>query len=159
MSDPEYDVVIVGAGVTGAMVAKTLVDKGGSKIQKVLILEAGRDTGKTAAGYRSYLDYFYQQTAKVPNAPYPLNADAPTASVLDLKKNPVSYPVDSNLVQFGPMQFLSDYAMAEGGTTLHWLGTTPRMLPNDFNMRTVYGQGVDWPIDYRDLRPYYERAE
>jgi choline dehydrogenase-like flavoprotein len=159
MSDLEYDVVIVGAGITGAMVAKTLIDKGGDKVQRVLILEAGRDTGYSAEGYRSYIDNFYQQTAKVPNSPYPLNDDAPTASVLNLKQNPVKYPINSSLVQYGPMQFLSDYAKAQGGTTLHWLGTTPRMLPNDFNMNTVYGQGIDWPIDYKDLRPYYERAE
>ena len=33
------------------------------------------------------------------------------------------------------------------------------MLPNDFNLKTKYGHGVDWPIEYSDLKPYYERAE
>ena len=43
MSEAEYDVVIVGAGVTGALVAKTLVDKGGDRIQKILILDGSPD--------------------------------------------------------------------------------------------------------------------
>jgi choline dehydrogenase-like flavoprotein len=33
------------------------------------------------------------------------------------------------------------------------------MLPNDFQMRTKYKKGVDWPLTYADLKPYYERAE
>ena len=42
---------------------------------------------------------------------------------------------------------------------MHWLGTCLRMLPNDFEMKTKYGVGVDWPICYSNLRPYYEMAE
>jgi choline dehydrogenase-like flavoprotein len=33
------------------------------------------------------------------------------------------------------------------------------MLPNDFRLKSQYGQGVDWPITYEQLRPYYEEAE
>lgn len=32
------------------------------------------------------------------------------------------------------------------------------MLPNDFKMNTNYGVAMDWPIEYEDLRPYYELA-
>lgn len=159
MKDFEYDVVIVGAGVAGALVAKTLSDAGGDKISKILILEAGRDTGATSEGYRSYVNYFLGQIAKAPNSPYPENPDAPTASVLDLKQIPPSPDTDGYLVQYGPVPFLSDYARAQGGTTLHWLGTCLRMLPHDFRMNSTYGQAVDWPIDYHELRPFYERAE
>jgi choline dehydrogenase-like flavoprotein len=61
-------------------------------------------------------------------------------------------------VQTGPMPFSSDYLRAKGGTTLHWLGTCLRMLPNDFRLRSQYRHGVDWPISYQQLRPYYEEA-
>jgi len=55
------------------------------------------------------------------------------------------------LVQAGPLPFGSDNWRGPGGTTMHWLGTTPRMLPNDFQMKTKYGVGVDWPFSYDDL--------
>ncbi|MFC3157394.1 hypothetical protein ACFOEQ_01800 [Chryseobacterium arachidis] len=41
------------------------------------------------------------------------------------------------MVQFGPMPFASDAIRVGGGTTLHWLGTTPRMLPNDFRLKEI----------------------
>ena len=136
MSEDEYDVVIVGAGVTGAIVAKTLAEKGGDKVQRILILEAGKDTGATAEGYRSYVKHYYEQSAKVPNSPYPTNNNAPSANVLDIKKIPPSPETHGYLVQYGPLPFLSDYERAQGGTTLHWLGTCLRMLPNDFRMNS-----------------------
>jgi choline dehydrogenase-like flavoprotein len=40
-----------------------------------------------------------------------------------------------------------------------WTGTTPRMHPNDFRMRTLYGVSFDWPLTYDDIEPYYVRAE
>ena len=49
-------------------------------------------------------------------------------------------------VQIGPERFLSDYLRMLGGSTLHWQGTTLRMVPNDFRMRATYGIACDWPI-------------
>jgi len=40
-----------------------------------------------------------------------------------------------------------------------WVGNTPRMHPNDFRTKTLYGRGVDWPMTYDDLEPYYDRSE
>lgn len=155
MADNEYDVVIVGAGITGAIVAKTLGDGG---VRKILILEAGNGTGADPDGYRSYVDHYFQQTVKVPNSAYPYNANAPSVDLKELF-TPPSPDRPHYLVQLGPTPFLSDYERAKGGTTLHWLGTCLRMLPSDFRMQSRYGRGVDWPISYDDLRPYYERAE
>ncbi len=33
------------------------------------------------------------------------------------------------------------------------------MIPSDFKLRTLYGQGFDWPISYDELEPYYCEAE
>ena len=162
MVDEEYDVVIVGTGVAGAVLANVLTNAG----KRVCMLEAGLHSGvelDSQAAYRTYMEYldtFYAAAAKTPNSPYPALPDAPNADVLQLKQIPKDQPLTSGyLVQMGPIPFGSDNTRAPGGTTLHWLGTTLRMLPNDFRMKTKYGVGVDWPFKYSDLRPYYEMAE
>ncbi len=48
---------------------------------------------------------------------------------------------------------------ALGGTANHWTGRTPRLLPVDFRMRSRYGVMDDWPLSYKDLEPWYARAE
>src|SRR5678809_208679 len=40
-----------------------------------------------------------------------------------------------------------------------WTGCTPRFMPNDFKMDSMYGRGIDWPIGYNDLEPYYCETE
>lgn len=42
-----------------------------------------------------------------------------------------------------------------GGSSNCWTGCTPRFMPNDFKLRTVYGVGTDWPLTYEELEPYY----
>ena len=46
-----------------------------------------------------------------------------------------------------------------GGTTWHWLGTALRFVPDDFRLRSRFGVGIDWPISYDDLEPWYCEAE
>jgi len=52
-----------------------------------------------------------------------------------------------------------DYVYGVGGASLHWAGVAPRLLPSDFELRSRYGVGRDWPIDAEELDPYYEAAE
>lgn len=164
--DDGYDVVVVGAGIAGATVAKVIAESGGKRI---LILEAGRATGMSSDKYNSHVEAMQATLAATPNSPYPNNPNAPQADVLDIRQvmsqpspnQSSSTTPDTNgyLVQTGPLPFGSDFTRALGGTTLHWLGTCLRMLPNDFKLSSLYGHGVDWPIEYDSLRPYYERAE
>ncbi len=46
-----------------------------------------------------------------------------------------------------------------GGSTVHWAAFTPRLHPSDFRIHSEDGVGVDWPIRYEDLKPYYELME
>ncbi|MBK7384798.1 MAG: GMC family oxidoreductase [Flavobacteriales bacterium] len=155
-TDEEYDVVIVGAGMSGAIVALELAKAG----KRVLILEAGRALSDDEEGWQSAVDYFYTQVAKVPNSPYPPTGSAPQPDVLQYQRIKDGIPNSSGYwVQRGPQSFGSDYTRTKGGTTLHWLACSLRMLPNDFKMNTNYGVAMDWPIEYEDLRPYYELAE
>lgn len=162
MENTEYDVVIVGSGIAGAIVAKMLTHAG----KKVLVLEAGLEAGMALSGnnaydnYQRYMDTYYTSLAKVPNAPYPNVKDAESPTVLDITKASEEHPdTKGYFVQKGPLPFGSDYNRSPGGTTLHWLGTCLRMLPNDFKLFSKYGIAVDWPIDYEYLKRFYEMAE
>lgn len=46
-----------------------------------------------------------------------------------------------------------------GGGMNCWFSQTPRLHPNDFRMKTLYGVSNDWPVDYDELESYYCRAE
>nr|MBF6590798.1 GMC family oxidoreductase [Ktedonobacterales bacterium] len=46
-----------------------------------------------------------------------------------------------------------------GGSTVHWAAFAPRLHPSDFRTHSEDGVGVDWPITYDELRPYYALME
>ena len=153
------DAVIIGSGISGALIAKQLAQAG----KKVVILEAGE---AQPPDVNSYMDRFLNAVQKLPESPYPpeqlddpgtINAGRATtfATFGGNWKNPkVSY-----LIQEGPLAFGSTYERINAGTVRHWLGTSLRNLPNDFEMKTKYGKFVDWPIKYQDLDPWYGLAE
>ncbi len=154
---PDYDVVIVGAGPVGAILARYL----GAEGKSVLVLEAGLAVGRTWAEYEANVEQYRGAGFKVPNSPYYSPPDAPSPSVLDIRKlTPGTLPDDTGyFVQDGPLPFGTDYLRSQGGTMLHWLGTCLRMVPSDFEMESRYGRGRDWPLDYDQLSPYYALAE
>lgn len=51
------------------------------------------------------------------------------------------------------------FSVGVGGSSNCWVGCTPRMLPEDFELRTRYGVGADWPVGYDELEPFYLAAE
>ena len=156
-----YDLIIVGAGISAAFIALKVAEKG----KKVLILEAGP---KMPTNRNEYMQTFYEAQAKVPESPYPPNVASTTPqsdynvsrpSVLqtddwrDPEKSYFTYSPKSE------QAFASTYERVAGGTTWHWLGTSLRFFENDFKMYTKYKQMRDWPITYQDLEPYYGQAE
>lgn len=151
-----YDAVIVGAGISGAIIASELSRAG----KRVLMLEAGPGDDITLRGYEQYLTRFYASAPKHNQAPYPENPSAPTPRSIDARKiNPGHPDTSSYIVQTGPFATDTTYTRVFGGTTMHWEGKALRMLPEDFEMRTRHGQGEDWPLDYDELAPFYSRAE
>jgi choline dehydrogenase-like flavoprotein len=149
VSDEHYDVVVVGAGVTGALMAKRLTR---AKL-RVLVLEAGPATAWSFDGYTRHLEHFYAAAAKSPESPWPASPNAPHPDTRDVRA------ADGYLVQNGPDRYGSSYTRLQGGSTLHWLGVSLRMLPEDFELRSRYGVGRDWPLGYSELEPYYRAAE
>jgi len=151
-----YDAVIVGSGISGAIIAKELTEKG----QKVLVLEAGTAQDLSFSGYQAYLRKYYSNPSKDNNAPFPKNPNAETPSSTTVKKLVPGTPdTSSYLVQNGPLALDSTYTRVTGGTTVHYESKILRMLPEDFSIRSTYGIGLDWPINYEDLMPYYRKAE
>lgn len=51
------------------------------------------------------------------------------------------------------------FTIGYGGGTNCWYGQAPRLHPSDFRLKSLYGVGVDWPIGYDELEPYYAGAE
>ncbi len=137
------DFVVIGSGIIGALLARKLALAGAS----VLILEAGPwvKRAEIVARFRNSprrSDWM---------SPYPPALWAP---------HPVYQPEDNGyLVQGGPYPYKAEYIRQVGGTSWHWAAHAWRNVPNDFHIKSLYGVGVDWPFDYKELEPYYQEAE
>ena len=145
----QYEVIVIGAGVAGAIIAAKLAGKG----VQTLLLEAGMDRAESR---QEMVGKYALATNKIPSAPYTgtLSEEfAPSPKVTDKE--------DGHYIQSGPNQFKSTYERLGGGSTWHMLGNTPRFLERDFQLRTLYGVGKDWPVGvrYNDLEPWYCEAE
>jgi choline dehydrogenase-like flavoprotein len=156
VSSTVYDAVIVGGGIAGSIIADQLSRAG----QRVLILEAGLAKDLTISGYEDYLTTFYGAVSKDNQSPYPENPDVPMPRSTDVRRITPGQPETSGyIVQNGPYATDFTYTRVVAGATMHWEAKVMRLLPEDFEMATRHGQGLDWPIGYDDLEPFYRAAE
>lgn len=119
------DVVIVGSGFGGVLVARELLKAG----RDVLLVERG--------GLFTHAEQLREDSTQL---------DIPSAAPNDeTAPGSPSYPWS--------------YVYGVGGTSLHWAGVAPRLLPSDFELRSRYGVGRDWPLSYEELAPFYAEAE
>ncbi len=137
------DFVVIGSGIIGAITARKLLEQGAS----VIILEAGPrvNRGELVARFRNSprKGDWMSPYPSVPWAPHPI------------------YQPQSNdyLEQAGPHPYPAEYIRQVGGTTWHWAAQAWRVLPNDMRTQSLYGVGVDWPLNYEELEPFYQEAE
>jgi quinoprotein glucose dehydrogenase len=124
----EADVVILGAGISAAMVAEKLSE---TTEASILVVEAGN---------------------KIFNL-----EDRPRRQQRFLAYGENPWPDDH--VRGQTAKGISSRSMAVGGLALHWGATTPRFTPEDFRIRSLYGIGTDWPLDFDELEPFYQEAE
>jgi choline dehydrogenase-like flavoprotein len=161
---PEYDVLVVGSGAAGGQSAYVLA-LGGAR---VLMLEAGRnydpimETPMFSTSHQAPLAEaatpdksfgFYDATVgggwTVPKEPY-LVRRRRKGGWHEAKDSAVG-STDQNFMWWRPRML--------GGRTNHWGRIALRMGPYDFKPRERDGLGIDWPITYEDLAPYYDKVE
>ncbi|MBW0001127.1 MAG: GMC family oxidoreductase [Verrucomicrobia bacterium] len=134
------EVVIIGAGASGATAAKVLTERG----MRVVALERGP--------WRNRESFGGDELANVNR--YNLWPDP----ILNPRTYRGSTDGETKVELFCPVPQMV------GGGTVHWQGWLPRFTESDFKLRTIAGDLpgttlVDWPISYADLEPYYTRVE
>src|SRR5262245_55948467 len=58
-----------------------------------------------------------------------------------------------------PVGFVFNAAFGTGGAAMHHYAVWPRLHAEDFDMRSRHGRGLDWPLKYTDLAPYYDQVQ
>ena len=131
-TDEMVDVLIIGAGASGAVIAASLAETR----MKILCLEQGdwiKSDEFPANGRdweaRRYADFDLSPNRRMRDTDYPVNDD-----------NSIMKIANFNGVGGGTIMFTAHY---------------PRMHPSDFRVRTLDGVADDWPIDYWTLEPYF----
>ncbi len=148
-----FDAIVVGSGISGGWAAKELTQKG----LKTLLLERGREVMHVR-------DY---PTANLKPWEFP-NRLLVTAA--DRENDPVQSLVytegskhffvrdkDHPYVQDKPFNWIRGYQV--GGRSLVWGRQTYRLSDLDFNANLKDSHGVDWPIRYKDIAPWYDYVE
>ncbi len=124
MANEKVDVVIVGAGASGAAFASVLTRAG----KKVVLLEAGPDWQLSDL----ISSEMWGRRIRPAGAPFRLEG-----------KNPFGYAGQAG--------------WGVGGAALHYFANHPRLLETDYRMKSEHNRGLDWPIAYKDVAPYYDR--
>jgi gluconate 2-dehydrogenase alpha chain len=152
---PSVDVVIVGMGWTGGIVAKELA----STKLKVVALERGRprDTNPDLLDPQIHDELKYAQRYDM---------------MQDVRRETLTFRNAASQTAY-PMRQLGSFLPGEGvgGAGVHWNGVTWRWMEWDSQPRTIttqkWGTSLippdmnlqDWPIAYADLEPYYDKFE
>jgi choline dehydrogenase-like flavoprotein len=148
-----YDAIVVGSGISGGWAAKELCEKG----LKTLVLERGRN-----------IEHVKDYTTAFSNPwdfPHHLNItekdkeDDPVQSTTYNEGNRQFFVKDKEhpYIQENPFNWIRGYQV--GGRSLTWGRQCYRLSDLDFEANAKDGIGVDWPIRYKDIAPWYDYVE
>ncbi len=145
-----YDVVVVGSGAAGGQSAYTLCMDGA----KVLMLEAGRKyTPETETPMFQTPDNAPLAGEGTPDKPFGFY-DATVDGGWEVPGEPYMRHSEQDGGRFEWWR-----ARMLGGRTNHWGRISLRNGPYDFKPYSRDGLGMDWPIGYEDIAPYYDKVE
>jgi choline dehydrogenase-like flavoprotein len=155
MADNVYDAIVIGSGISGGWAAKELCEKG----MKTIMLERGRNiehvkdyvnANKEAWNYphRGRRTQEMIQQYPVLKRDYPLNE-----TNLDYWVNDQESPY----TEIKRFDWFRGYHV--GGRSLMWGRQSYRWSDHDFEANARDGHGVDWPVRYKEIAPWYDYAE
>jgi choline dehydrogenase-like flavoprotein len=155
----DYDAIVVGSGITGGWAAKELTERG----LRVLMLERGKPL-EHGAGYtgehKAPHEFPFRGLGdrKLIAAHYSSYAEA--AQVMNeatqhfwARDDEIPYQQDPE----APFTWVRTNVL--GGKSLVWGRQTYRWGEADFEANARDGHGIDWPIRYEDLAPWYDHVE
>jgi choline dehydrogenase-like flavoprotein len=156
-NDHTYDAIVVGSGITGGWAAKELTENS----LNTLVLERGLDVKHVKdypTTFKAPWDFEYRKfdTLKekeeyhIQHHKYNFSASSKHFFVND-KDHPIIHPKEK------PFRWFRGYQM--GGRSLIWGRGAFRMGDLDFKANLKDGIGVDWPIRYNDIAPWYDYVE
>jgi choline dehydrogenase-like flavoprotein len=156
-TERSYDAIVVGSGITGGWAAKELTERG----LRTLVLEAGRDIDPQR-DYKEHvppweMHYRGLGDRRAVEARQKIQRHSVSFDELshvfwtDDVENPYSTPADK------PFDWLR--ARQVGGKSIIWGRQVYRWSDLDFTANARDGIGVDWPIRYADIAPWYDHVE
>ena len=152
-----FDAIVIGSGMSGGIAAKELCERG----LKVLMLERGNDIDPAKDFTDMVMPWEYKNNNMVPEDEvardyavqsqcYAFNETTKHMWVKD-SDHPYTTPEDK------PFTWIRGYHT--GGRSIMWGRQSYRLSPQDFEANAKDGHGVDWPIRYDDLAPWYDHIE
>ncbi len=150
-----YDAIVVGSGISGGWAAKELTEKG----LKVLMLERGRNYEHIkdyATASKDPWEFTHRgRTTVEQKKKYPVihRGWAASEAVMDSWTNEEDCPY----TEVKPFTWWRSYQL--GGRSILWGRQSYRWSEMDFEANAKDGHGVDWPIRYKDIAPWYDYAE
>lgn len=150
-----FDAVVIGSGASGGWAAKRLTEAG----LRVALVDAGRPhTPKDFREHTPALSLRYRNLSGLAHKTRPRQSECYACTeynydwfVNDVQE-PYTTPADKPFSWQGRMRIT-------GGRTNVWARQSYRLSDLDFKAASFDGYGVDWPLGYADLAPYYDIVE